>query len=80
MDLYLLSILSYGYYIIIYRTIGAPDNVNGTFDGLNAIEYIYISTSIFTDKFPETERFGNKMLFHTSTQTEDISIVKYLQK
>ena len=72
--LYLLSILSQSYNIIIDRGISAPGHVREVVDLLNATYKKFIFHLISTVQLPGIKRFDTQMEVQTATQNTDMSL------
>ena len=78
--LYLLSVLSQSFNIIIYHGISAPGNVIYVVDGLNDGEKWFIFHLMATVQLPITENFDTQMAVYTATQNADVSLALEFQK
>ena len=75
-SLYLLSILSQSFNIIINRGISAPGHVIEVVDGLNYTDKRFILHLISTFQLTDSKQFDTQMAVHTATQNTDMSLVK----
>ena len=74
--LYLLSILSQAFNIIIYRDTSAPVHDIDVVDGLNATYKSFIFHLMATVQLSGSERFDTKIIVHTATQNSDVSLAQ----
>ena len=74
-SLYLLSILSPSFNIIIYHGISAPGQRREVIYGLNTTYKRFIFYLIATVQLPGSKWFDTKIEFHTATQNTDVSLV-----
>ena len=74
--LYLMSILSRAFSVIIDRGISAPAHGREVVDGLNAIYKRFIFPLISTVKLPGEKGYGTQMVMHTGTCTFDFSLAR----
>ena len=65
--LYLMSVISQCYYIIIHRVISAPGHGKEVVDLLNDVDKRYIYQMISTVKIPVSHRDDSHILMHTGT-------------
>ena len=74
--LYLISVMSQCYSIIIDRGIIAPGHGKEVVDGLNNFDKRYIYQLIPTVQLPGSTRFDSQIQMHTGTEKEDASLAK----
>ena len=79
-SLYLLSMLTNAYNIIIYRSVGDPGHGRDVIDGLNDTHKIFISMLMTTVQLTGAEDYESQMEVHTSTENKDISLAREFQK
>ena len=74
-SLYLISVMSQFYSIIIDWGISSPGNGKEVVDGLNAVynRYIYIYQLISNVQIPGSNRYYSQMQIHTGNQKDDVS-------
>ena len=72
--LYLMSVISQTYLLIIDRGISAPGHGKEVVDGLNAVDKRYIYQLMFKDQFPGSIRFDSQIRIHTGTEKKDVSL------
>ena len=77
--LYLMSVMSHCYSIIIDRGISAPGNGKEVVDGLNDVDKSYIYQLMSTVQLPGSNIFDSQMQMHTRTQKYDVSLDKEFQ-
>ena len=73
-QMFLLSILSKSYNIIIDHGISAPGHRRKVVDGLIDTEKRSTFNTIVTVQVPVSKRFDTRMALHTSTQNTDVSL------
>ena len=66
--LYLMSVISQTYYLIIDRGISAPGNEKEVVDGLNAVDKRYIYQLMSKVQLPGSVRFDSQIKIHTGTE------------
>ena len=74
--LYLMSVMSQTYSIIIDRGISAPGNGKEVVDGLNAVDKRYKYKLMSKVQLPGSVRFDSHIKRHTSTENKDVSLGK----
>ena len=67
-SLYLMSVMSQCYSILIDRGISAPGNGKEVVDILHAVDKRYIYQFIFTVQLPGSNRFDSQMQMNTGNQ------------
>ena len=77
--MYLISVMSQCYSIIIDRGIGAPGHGKEVVDGINAVDKCYIYRLMSTVQLPGSIRFDSNIQMHTGTEKEDVSLAKEFQ-
>ena len=77
--LYLLSILSQPFNIIIDRWVSAPGHVIEVFNGQNTTHKSFIFLLMETVQLPGSERFDTKMAAHRATQNTYMSLALEFQ-
>ena len=77
--LYLMSVMSQCYSIIIDRGISAPGHGKEVVDGLNAVDKRYIYQLMSTVQIPGSNRFDSQMKIHTGNQKYDVSLAEEFQ-
>ena len=77
--LYLMSVISQCYSIIIYWGISAHGNEKEGVDELNAVDKRYIYKLMSTVKLPGSKRFYLNIQMRTGTQKYDVSLAKESQ-
>ena len=75
-DLFLLSILSQPYNMIIDSDISAPGPGAEVVDGLNATDERFIFHLMANVQLPGGKRFDTQMSVHTETQNTDVSLAQ----
>ena len=78
--LYLMSVMSQCYAVIIDRGISAPGHGKEVFDGINAIEKRYIYQLMSNFQLPGSKTFDSQIIMHYFTQNNDVSLAKKFQK
>ena len=78
--LYVLSILSHAYKIIIDSGVGAPGHVREVVYGLNNIYKRFLSMLNTTVQMPGASSYDSQMEIHTSTKNTDINLAREFQK
>ena len=68
MELYLLSILTHAYDIIIDSGVGVPGHGQYIVDGIDATEKCFISMLMANLKSPGVKGYGDQMEMRTDTQ------------
>ena len=79
-SLYLLSMLTNAYNIIIYRSVGAPGHGIEVIGCLNATNKIFFSMLMKTLHLPGAAAYESQMEMHNSTINTDISLAREFQK
>ena len=74
--LYLMSVMSQTYSIIIDRGISAPEHGKEVFDGLNAVDKRYIYQLMSKVQLPGSVRFDSQIKIHTGTEKKDVGLAK----
>ena len=75
-ELYLMSVMSQTYSIIIYRGISAPGHGKEVVDGLNAVDKRYIYQLMSKVQLPGSVIFDLQIKIHTGTEKKDVSLAK----
>ena len=70
--LYLMSVMSRCYFIIIYRGISSPGHGKEVADGLNDVDKRYIYQLMSTVQIPGSNIFDSHIQTHTVTQKDDV--------
>ena len=78
--LYLMSVMSKCYSIIIDQGISAPGHGKEMVDGLNAVDKSYIYQLMSTVQILGSIRFDSQIQMYTGTEKEDVSLAKESQK
>ena len=71
--LYLMSVISQTYSIIIDRGISAPWHGKEVVDGLNAVDKRYIYQLMSKVQLPGSIKFDSQIKIHTGTEKKDVS-------
>ena len=71
--LYLMSVMSQTYSIIIDRGISAPGHGKEVVDGLNAVDNRYIYQLISKVQLPGSIRFDSQIKIHNGNEKKDVS-------
>ena len=74
--LYLMSVMSQFYSIIIDIGIIAPGNGKELVDGLNAVDNPYIYQLMSNIQLPGSVRFDSQIKMHTDTEKEYVSLAQ----
>ena len=74
--LYLMSVMSQTYCIIIDKGIRAPGSGKEVVDGPNAVDKLYIYQFMSKVQLPGSVRFDSQIKIHTGTENKDVSLVK----
>ena len=74
--LYLFSVMSQCYSIIIDLGISAPGHEKEVFDGLNAVDKQYIYQLMSKVQLPESVRFDSQIKMHTDNEDKDIILAQ----
>ena len=74
--LYLMSIMSQRYSVIIDWSISAPGHGKEVVYGLNAVDKCYIYQLMSNVQLPGSKRFDSQMQIHTDKQNNDVSLAK----
>ena len=75
-SLYLMSVMSQTYSIIIDRGISAPGHGKEVVDGLNDVDKRYIYQLMSKVQFPESVIFDSQIQIHNFTENKDLSLAK----
>ena len=78
--LYLMSVMSQYYSVIIYCGISSPVNGKEVVDSINAIYKHYIYQLMSNVQLPGSKTFDSQILMHSCTQQNDVSMAKEFQK
>ena len=79
-SLYIMSVMSQCYSIIIDRGISAPGHGKEVVDGLNSIEKRYIHQWMSNIQLPGSRTFDSQILIHPCRENNDVSLTKQFQK
>ena len=74
--MYLMSVMSHCYSVIIDRGISTPGHGKEVVDELNAIDKRYIYQLISNVQLPGLNGFDSQMQMHTGNQNNDVSLLK----
>ena len=74
--LYLMSVISQTYSLIIDRGIRAPGHGKEVVDGLNAVDKRYIYQLMSKVQLPGSIRFDLQIKIHTGTEKKDVSLAR----
>ena len=74
--LYLMSVMSQNYSIIIDPGISAPGHGKEVVDGLNAVDKCYIYQLMSKVQLPGSIRFDSQIKIHTGTEKKDVSLAR----
>ena len=74
--MYLMSVTSQFYSVIIDQGISAPGNIKEVVDGLNAVDKSYIYQLMYNVQIIGSNRFNFHMQMHTGNQKDDVSLSK----
>ena len=74
--LYLMSVMSQTYHIIIDRGISAPGNEKEVVDGLNDFDKRYKYQLMSKVQLPGSVRFDSQIKMNTGTKNKDVSLSK----
>ena len=74
--LYLMSVMSQCYSIIIDRGISAPGHGKEVVYGINAVDKRYIYQLVSTVQLPGSIRFDSQIKIYTGTKKYDVSLAK----
>ena len=74
--LYLMSVMSQCYSIIIDRVISAPRHGKEGVDGINDVDKQYIYQLMSTVQLPGSKIFDSQIQMHTGTPKDDLSLAK----
>ena len=74
--MYLMSVMSQCYSIIIDWGISAPGNGKEVVDGINSVYKRYIYQLMSTVQLPGSNRFDSQMQMHTGKQKYYVSLAK----
>ena len=72
--MYLMSVISQTYSIIIYCGISAHGHGKEMFDGLNDVDKRYIYQLMSKVQIPGSVRFDSQIKIHTGTKNKDVSL------
>ena len=75
-SLYLMSVMSQCYLIIIDQGISEPGHDKEVVHGLNAVDKRYIYQLMSTVQLPGSNRFDSQMQGHTGTQKDNVSLAR----
>ena len=78
--LYLMSVMSQFYSIIIDQGISAPRHGKDVVDEINSVGKRYIYQLMYTVQLPGSNRFFSQMQIHTGKQNYDVSLAKEFQR
>ena len=78
-ELYLLSMLSHTYKILIHCVVEAPEHGIVFVDGLNATEKRFLTVLMTTVKLPGADTNYSQTVIHTAMSNTDISLARVLQ-
>ena len=79
-ELYLMSVMSQCYSIIIDRGISAPGNGKEVLYGTNAVDKHYINQLMSTVQLPGSIIFDSQIQMHTGTKKDYVSLAKEFQE
>ena len=74
--LYLMSVMSQTFSLIIDRVISAPGHGKEVVDGLNAVDNRYIYQLMSRVQLPGSIRFDSQIKIHTGTEKKDVSLAR----
>ena len=74
--LYLMSVISQTYSLIIDRGISVPGHGKEVVDGLNAVDKYYIYQLMSKVQLPGSIRFDSQIKIHTGTEKKDVSLAR----
>ena len=77
--IYLMSVMSQCYSIIIDRGISVPGHGKEVVDGLNAVDKRCINKLMSTVQLPGSKIFDSQRQIHTGNQKDDVSLAKEFQ-
>ena len=75
-ELYLMSLWSQDFSVIIDRGISAPGHAREVVDGLKVIDKRFIYQLMSTVQLSGAKSYETKMVMHTRTRTYDVSLDK----
>ena len=78
--MYLMSVMSQCYSVVIDRGINAPGYGKEVADGLNAFDTCYMYQMISNVQLPGTNIFDYHMQIYTGNQNNDVSLAKEFQQ
>ena len=78
-SLYLMSVMSQCYFIIIDRGISTPYHGKEVVDVINDVDKRYIYQLVSTVQLPGSIRFDQQIYMHTGTEKYDVRLAKELQ-
>ena len=78
--IYLLSLLSKEYNIVIDRAVGAPGHGKDVVDGLNAVDKAFLKKAIMGNKNPEQVQTSKDMLAHEMSGCSCVSFAETCHK
>ena len=73
-SLYLLSILSQAFNVIVERGINAPGYGKEVLDRVNSTDKGFIFHWVYTVQLPDSQMFYEQMEIHTSKNSNDLSL------
>ena len=74
--LYLISVMSQCYSVIIYQGISAPGHGKEVVDGINDVDKSYIYQLMSNVWLPGSNRFDSQMQIHTGNQNFYVNLAK----
>ena len=74
--LYLMSVISQTYSLIIYWGISGPGHGKEVVDGLNAVDKRYIYQLMSKVQLPGSIRFDSQIKIHTGNEKKDVSLAR----
>ena len=74
--LYLISVISKFYSIIIDQGISAPGNGKEVVDGINSVDKHYIYKLVSKVQLPGSVRFDSQIKMHTGTENKDVILAQ----
>ena len=75
-ELYLTSVMSQCYSVIIDRGISAPGHGKEVVNRLNAVHMRYIYLLMSTVQLPGSKLFHSQIKIHTGTEEKDVSLAR----
>ena len=79
-SLYLVSMLSQAFSIIVDHGIRVPGNDREVLDGINVIVKRFLFQLMSTVQLPSAKHYDTKIVIHNGTHTYDVSLARYFQK